>query len=99
MQKPQVISTSTADVILRKMMHPPTGESRKADFGEVGQLLLASMFCPYCETDDVEGFLFGGEDNREGGLLDCGHCGVAIAWIDSPFEAEEMWYDDRETDS
>lgn len=93
MQKLQVNSTSTAQSILQKMMDPPTGETRNVHFGEVAQLVLNMGRCPYCDTDEIEGFQFGGSDNREGGFLDCPYCKVRIAWIDSPFEAEEQWYD------
>ena len=70
---------------------------KKKQFTEDQKAALAIGLCPYCDTDDTDTqgfFIFGGSDDREGGLLDCAHCKIRIAWIDNPYEAEEQRYDD-----
>lgn len=52
-----------------------------------GRDSLNALLCPYCDAD-LEGFLFGGEDGRDGGFTTCEHCRLSFAWIDSPFECE-----------
>lgn len=94
MKKPQVNSTSSHDVFYPEFPYSPTGTVKKKDYSEDQKRNLATGLCPYCDTDDneVEGFVFGGPDGREGGFLECYHCKVRIAWIDNPYEAEEQRY-------
>lgn len=62
-------------------------ETRTVFFGEEGQKALQEERCPYCEAD-MEGFLFGGSDGRDGGFATCQHCKIDFAWIENPFECE-----------
>lgn len=96
-KKPQV-SSMTPEVFSPVFPYSPTGTVKKKQFTEDQKIALQMGQCPYCDTDDtdVEGFIFGGSDDREGGFLDCGHCKVRIAWIDNPYEAEEQNYSQEE---
>jgi hypothetical protein len=95
-QKPQVNSTSRQEVFFPVFPDTPTGQVKKVDYSHSARMALSIGRCPYCDTDETEaeGFFFGGSDDREGGFLDCEFCGVRIAWIDNPFEAEVQWYED-----
>lgn len=79
--------------MLREMPDSPPWEVREKEFGEQAQLQLWEGQCPYCNTNDIEGFNFGGSDDREGGFIECHHCKVRISWIDNPYEASEQWYE------
>lgn len=96
MKKLQVNSTSTREVFFPDFPYHPTHKPKKRDYSEDQKRALENGRCPICDTDDneVEGFMFGGSDNRNGGFLDCYHCKIRVAWIDNPFEAEEQRYDD-----
>lgn len=93
MKKPQVNSTSRPVLMLREMPDSPPWEIKEKEFGELARLQLWQGLCPYCDTNEVEGFNFGGSDEREGGFLECQYCKVRISWIDNPYEASEQWYE------
>jgi hypothetical protein len=89
-KKPQVNSTSKGQPFLPENYGPPTVELKNKHFSHDARISLSKGLCPYCDTDEVNGMLFGDSDGREGGFLDCRFCGVSISWIDSPFEASEV---------
>lgn len=93
-KKAQVNSKSQGQPFFPVFPDHPTGQEIEKFYSHDQRVALVEGKCPYCDTDDIEGFLFGGSDDREGGLLDCPHCKVAIAWIDNPFEATEKRYED-----
>lgn len=53
-----------------------------------GEQALDLFTCPFCEASFESGFMFGGSDQREGGLAYCEHCNLEFAWINNPFECE-----------
>jgi hypothetical protein len=60
---------------------------------EEGQFSLKEGRCPYCDGW-LEGTEFTGEDDRNGGLVECAVCFTRFAWIDNPFECEMTEPDD-----
>lgn len=87
-EKPQVNSTSTEESKMQKEQAPPTAKFFSQDY----RTALAEGRCPYCDTDELSVASFRQESGRRGGFEDCSYCKVLIAWIDSPFEATELFY-------